>query len=166
MATSTIDLSAGMVPKAAASGGGGIDISAGLIPKPNAGLAPPSGGPSQQPMQLSYLMKALQPEGDIQNPQQPAESFALANPEQQGTLAGAAAIGAGGAAAPPVLSAGVNALLPAVTRGVVGVTAWAAQHPVAAKMIWEGLKASMYGTAAGAGAKMAGKIINASSGGE
>lgn len=162
MATSTIDLSAGMVPKAA----GGIDISAGLIPKPNAGLAPPSGGPSQQPMQLSYLIKALQPEGDIQNPQQPAESFALSHPEQQGTLAGAAAIGAGGTVAPAALGAGVNALLPAVTRGVVGVTAWAAEHPIAAKMIWEGLKASMYGTAAGAGAKMVGKIIKAAPEGE
>ena len=56
----------------------------------------------------SYLQQALQPEGDIQNPMQPAESFALAHPQQQGTLAGAAAIGAGGAAlteAGPVIAA-------------------------------------------------------------
>lgn len=160
MATSTIDLSAGMVPKAAASGG--IDLSAGLIPKPNAGLTPPAGGPSQQPMQPSYLMKSLQPQGDIQNPQQPAESFALANPEQQGKLATTAAIGASGAVAPSVLSAGVNALVPALTRGVVGVTAWAAEHPVAAKIMWEGLKAGVKGAGLGAGFKLAGKLINAS----
>lgn len=83
---------------------------------------------------------------------------------EQGKAAGAVSVPvvAGAVATPAALGAGVNALLPAVTRGVVGVTAWAAQHPVAAKMIWEGLKASMYGTAAGAGAKIAGKIINAS----
>ena len=164
-----------MVPKAAASGG--IDISAGLIPRPNAGLAPPTGGgfagtaaPGQTSpqaaasMQPNFLMKALQPQGDIQNPQQPAESFALANPEQQGTLASAAAIGAGGAVAPSVLSAASNAVLPALTSGVVGVTKWAAEHPVAAKLMWEGLKAGVKGAGLGAGMKLAGKLINASEG--
>jgi uncharacterized protein GlcG (DUF336 family) len=56
----------------------------------------------------SYLQQALQPEGDIQNPMQPGESFALAHPEEQGTLAAASIIGAGGAAlteAGPVLAA-------------------------------------------------------------
>jgi hypothetical protein len=83
---------------------------------------------------------------------------------ERGKAAGAVSVPAvaGAVATPAVLSAGVNALLPAVTRGVVGVTEWAAQHPVASKMIWEALKAGLTGTAAGAGARFAGKIINAS----
>jgi hypothetical protein len=75
-----------------------------------------------------------------------------------------AAVGEGGAALGSAVEAGINALAPSLTRGVVGMTAWAARHPIAAKIIWEGLKASMYGTAAGAGAKIAGKIIKAAPG--
>lgn len=87
---------------------------------------------------------------------------------EQGKAAGAVSVPvvAGAVAAPAAIWGGINALAPAMTRGVVGMTAWAAEHPIAAKMIWEGLKASMYGTAAGAGAKIAGKIIKAAPEGE
>jgi hypothetical protein len=52
-------------------------------------------------MQKSNVGIAAGSENDgIANPQQPAEQFALQNPDQQGKLAGAAAIGAGGAAMP------------------------------------------------------------------
>lgn len=84
-----------------------------MAARPNAGLAPVAGGPKSQPqMQPSYLMHALQPEGDIQNPQQPAESFALAHPEERGNLLGAAAVGAIGAlpsgTIAPIARAGLN----------------------------------------------------------
>jgi hypothetical protein len=84
----------------------------------------------------------------------------------QGKSAGAVSVPlvAGAVSTPAAVSAGVSALAPALTRGVIGMTAWAAEHPIAAKIIWEGLKASMYGTAAGAGAKVAGKIIKAAPG--
>jgi hypothetical protein len=84
------------------------------------------------------------------------------------TLGAAAAIGAGGAAAlaspletHAALSAGFKALMPALTAGVAGIGDWAEAHPVASKVLWEGLKAVMTGTAAGAGAKLAGKIVKA-----
>jgi hypothetical protein len=87
---------------------------------------------------------------------------------EQGKAAGAVSVPvvAGAVSTPAVIGAGVNALAPALTRGVVGMTAWAAEHPIAAKMIWEGLKTAMYGSAAGAGAKFVGKIIKASPEGE
>ena len=68
---------------------------------PNAGLAPAAGGPASQPMQKSNLGIALGSENEgIANPQQPAEQFALQNPDQQGKLAVAATIGAAGTALP------------------------------------------------------------------
>jgi hypothetical protein len=96
MSASPIDLSSGMVPNAQ------IDLSAGMVPNaPNAGLAPASGGPTSQPMEKSNTAIALGSEnGGIANPQQPAEQFAIQNPDQQGKLAAASAIGAAGAAAP------------------------------------------------------------------
>jgi hypothetical protein len=82
------------------------------------------------------------------------------------TLGAAAAIGAGGAAAlasplelHSALSAGFKALAPALTSGVAGIGNWAQAHPVAAKVLWEGMKAAMTGTAAGMGASLAGKVI-------
>lgn len=71
---------------------------------PNAGLAPPAGSPATQPMEPSHLAQALNPatssSSAIANPQQPAEQFALDNPEQQGKLAVAAGIGAAGTGLP------------------------------------------------------------------
>jgi hypothetical protein len=68
-------------------------------------------GPAQPniQMQKSNLGTALGSDhtgSAIANPAQPAEQFALDNPDQQGKLLGAAAIGAAGAAAP---YAGLNA---------------------------------------------------------
>jgi hypothetical protein len=111
----------------AAQSGGWQDFKA---PAPNAGLAPPA-GPSEiagtarkgqtspeaaATMRPSYLGQALHPEGDIQNPQQPAESFALAHPEEQGKLAAASAIGAAGStpAAIPALRYGARKIAPLV----------------------------------------------------
>lgn len=76
----------------------------------------------------------------VANPQQPAEQFALDNPEQQASLAGASAVGAGGAA----ISAGVPALLPAATKGAVAVGAWAEAHPILARLVYEGIKGAAW----------------------
>jgi hypothetical protein len=96
-----IDLSAGLIPNQEPANGTSqpVDLSAGLVPNaPNSGLAPAAGGPASQPMQKSNLGIALGSENEgIANPQQPAEQFALQNPDQQGKLAGAAAVGASGA---------------------------------------------------------------------
>jgi hypothetical protein len=74
----------------------------------------------------------------IANPQQPAEQFALEHPEQQGKLAGAAAVGAAGAAAPAL--AGPVARLAAkhpMLTAMAGSEAirHARQIPVVGKMI-------------------------------
>jgi hypothetical protein len=58
------------------------------------------------------------------------------------------------------LSAGIKALLPALTTGTVAVGQWAEAHPVAAKAILETLKVAVKGTAIGVGAKIAGKVID------
>ena len=74
------------------------------IASPGASRYTPEGAPNSSatpPMTPSYtdigLKGGTTGEG-IRNPMQPAERFALENPDQQGTLLGAAAIGAGGAA--------------------------------------------------------------------
>jgi hypothetical protein len=77
----------------------------------------------------------------------------------EGAAEGAAAVAP--VLTPEIAAAGIGALKPALARGIVGMGEWAAAHPVAAKMIWEGLKAAMTGTAVGAGAKIAGKVIGA-----
>ncbi len=87
------------------------------------------------------------------------------------TLEGAAE---GAAAVAPVLlpaaaaefagavKTGVTALMPAATQGVQAVGAWAAAHPITAKILWEGLKLAVYQHAVTKGAaSVAGKIINA-----
>ena len=75
------------------------DLATAYAQQPNSGLAPAAGGPASQPvMQKSNVGIALGSENEgIANPQQPAEQFALQNPDQQGKLAGAAAVGASGA---------------------------------------------------------------------
>lgn len=89
---------------------------------------------------------------------------------QQGKAAGAVSVPvvagatAGAAATPALLGAASNAVLPALTSGVVGVTKWAAEHPVAAKIMWEGLKTGVRAAGLGAGMKLAGKLIDASGG--
>jgi hypothetical protein len=114
MATSTIDLSAGLVPKAGA--GGGIEISAGLIPKPPASEFDQAQESAHQNRMSALAGLTGMPTVNMSPEDQ--QSF------QQGKAAGAVSVPvvAGAAATPAVLSAGVNALLPAVTRGVVGVT--------------------------------------------
>jgi hypothetical protein len=65
-------------------------------------------------------------------------------------------------AAHGALTEGFKAFVPALTKGVQGVGEWAVTHPMAAKVVWESLKTVMAGTAAGAAAKLVGKVINAS----
>jgi hypothetical protein len=63
------------------------------------------------------------------------------------------------------MSAGIKALVPALTSGVVAVGKWAEEHPVAAKAILETLKvaaAGVAGAAAGVAGSAAKRIINAS----
>jgi hypothetical protein len=100
--------------------------------------------PPIEAMQKSNVGIALGSDGTersaIANPQQPAEQFALENPDQQGKLVAAAAIGAGGAA----ISAGVPALLPAATKGVVAIGNWAEAHPILARLVYEGIKGAAW----------------------
>jgi hypothetical protein len=106
-------------------------------------------------------------------PEQQQEAYrkeAQTIPEKSAESLGGAALagfGGGAALASPIelhaaLGAGFKALLPALTSGVVGMGTWAEEHPIAARALWEGLKVVMTGTAAGAGARIAGKIIKAS----
>jgi hypothetical protein len=73
--------------------------------------------------------------------------------------AGAGALAVAPVLAPEIISSGLAALKPALLKGIQGMGEWAAAHPVAAKMIWEGLKTAIKGTAIGVGAKVAGKVI-------
>jgi hypothetical protein len=59
------------------------------------------------------------------------------------------------------LTAGISGLVPALTKGTVALGEWAAEHPVAAKIIWHSVGAAITGTAAGVGARVAGKVIKA-----
>jgi hypothetical protein len=85
------------------------------------------------------------------------------------TGAAAVGMGAAGVVVPTELaaglSAGTRALIPALTRGVVGFNEWAAAHPVMAKVLWEGLKMTVgsyiMGTAAGKVLKGAKGVIQA-----
>jgi hypothetical protein len=65
-------------------------------------------------------------------------------------------------AAHGAMTEGFKAFVPALTKGVQGVGEWAVTHPMAAKAVWETLKAVMIGTAAGTASKIIGKVINAS----
>src|SRR5262249_9967411 len=73
--------------------------------------------------------------------------------------AGLTALEAGPNEVAGAVKAGLAALIPAATRGVQGFTAWAAEHPYTAKVLWEGLKYAIAGTTAGAASKIAGKVI-------
>jgi hypothetical protein len=86
------------------------------------------------------------------------------------TLAGAATAGVLGPAllAAPgeallathaAVSAGIDALVPALTSGTVAVGKWAAEHPIAAKAVFHTLKWAIQGVGYGAGVTAAGKII-------
>jgi hypothetical protein len=84
------------------------------------------------------------------------------------TMGAAALLGFGGGAAlasplelHAAMSAGIKALLPALTAGTVYVGQWAQAHPVAAKAILETLKMAVAGTIAGKVAGGAKKVINA-----
>jgi hypothetical protein len=85
----------------------------------------------------------------------------------QGAAEGAAAVApvlipAGAAEVAGAVRAGLTALVPAATKGVQSVTAWAADHPTTAKLLWEGLKLAVYQHALTKGAaSLAGKVINA-----
>lgn len=88
-----------------------------------------------------------------------------------GTMGGAAGIGVAGAAglsavyAPlemhSLMSAGIKALVPALTAGATAVGEWAAAHPVAAKTVYETLKLGIHAAGAAAIAGAARKVINA-----
>ncbi len=83
----------------------------------------------------------------------------------QGKAAGAFSVPAVAStyrAAHAALAAGIPALAKALTAGAVGLGEWATQHPIAAKIVYHSLKAAITGTAIGAGAKVAGKVINSS----
>jgi hypothetical protein len=190
MGSQAIDLSAGLVPKSGNGPQGGIDLSAGLVPKaslagqstedtaqgPYTVITPKGWGTSGEESFSDTVQRAISYQKSLtpdERQRQISAEISTMPKKVPETLAGAAGIGLAGPAAlagagevPAVLGAGIKALLPAATRCVVGVTAWAAEHPVAAKMIWEGLKAGLTGTAAGAGARFAGKIINAAPTGE
>jgi hypothetical protein len=186
MGSQAIDLSAGLVAKA--GNNPGIDLSSGLVPKANlAGQSfqdtaqgpytvttPKDWGSGDEESFTDTVQRAIANQKAMTAAERQRQLSAAAStmPEKvPETLAGAAGIGLAGPATlaavgstPAAVSAGARALIPALTRGVVGVTAWAAEHPVAAKVIWESLKAGLTGTAAGAGARFAGKIIKAAPG--
>jgi hypothetical protein len=100
--------------------------------------------PPAKPHQ-SYLQMALNPAGSsasaIANPMQPAEQFALDNPEQQGVLATAAGVGAGGAALPEILP---TAMLHTV-EGAKAVGTWAEANPMKAFLLLNVLKEAVPG---------------------
>jgi hypothetical protein len=74
---------------------------------------------------------------------------------------GAAATATGVMETHAAMAAGIRALTPALTTGVLAVGKWAEDHPVAAKAIYETLKMAIAGTIAGKVAKISGKAINA-----
>lgn len=125
-------------------------------------LRAPVPKPTAPAMQLSNLGIAAGsengPSSAIANPQQPAEQFALNNPEQQGKLALAAGIGAAGTAGvmggPALVNAGARAALPYATA----LGTWAKANPMAAKALIELVK---FGAYTGAGYKGLQKILNA-----
>jgi len=83
----------------------------------------------------------------------------------EGKAAGAIsvpAIAASYLGAHAALSAGISALVPALTKGTVALGQWAEAHPLAAKIVFHSIKAAITGTAIGAGAKIAGKVIDSS----
>ena len=72
-----------------------------------------------------------------------------------------------GAAQPAAISGAAAAPGMAITAGIKGakgLTAWAAANPMTAKVFYEVLKAALTGTAIGAGAKLAGKVVKAAPG--
>jgi hypothetical protein len=60
------------------------------------------------------------------------------------------------------IAAGIRALTPALTTGVVAVGQWAEAHPVAAKTILLVMKRAVEGTIIGTTAGIAGKVIRSS----
>jgi hypothetical protein len=63
-------------------------------------------------------------------------------------------------AAHAALSAGVPALVGALTKGTISLGEWATEHPMAAKIIYHGIRSAIMGSAAGAAAKVVGKVID------
>lgn len=89
------------------------------------GVSGPSApNPTMQPSYLDMGIKGGTTGENIRNPQQPAEAFALQNPEQQSTLLGASAIGAGGALATEPAVAGAART---VARPIANLIA---KHPI------------------------------------
>jgi hypothetical protein len=123
-------------------------------------LRAPVPRPPVPQMQQSNLGIALgSGQNGIANPQQPAEQFAIQNPDQQGKLATAAGIGAAGSAGVATVPSMANAAARAAIPFVVKAGQMAAAHPMLTTILRETLKTALYGTAAGAGAKFAGKVI-------
>lgn len=106
---------------------------------------------------FSDTMKRGAAYGKTVAPEQINKELATA-PEKSAEVLGAAAL----PMAPEILWSGANALAPALTKGVVGVTAWMAAHPQAAKFIWETLKTATAATIGGTiGGKLAGQAARA-----
>jgi len=81
---------------------------------------------------------------------------------ERGKIAGAISVPAVAGtylAAHASLAAGIPPLMKALTGGTVAVGEWAAEHPIAAKIIWHSIGAAITGTAAGVGARLAGRVI-------
>jgi hypothetical protein len=78
----------------------------------------------------------------------------------EGAAEGAAAVAP--VLAPEILSAGITALKPALLKGIQGMGEWAVAHPVAAKMIYEGLKSAAKGAGFYVAAQGARRVIDAS----
>jgi|SRR5271156_786938 len=76
----------------------------------------------------------------------------------EGAAEGAAAVAP--VLAPEIISSGIAALKPALMKGIQGMGEWAAAHPVAAKMVYEGLKSAAKGAGFYAAAAGARKVIN------
>jgi hypothetical protein len=119
----------------------------------NAGLAPASN--NSQPVAMDDPTAGL-PGGSV-NPQPATPGMTKAAEIGIGTAATAVGVMETHA----LIAAGVRALAPALTAGAKGLTAWAAEHPMASRAIFHAIKWAIQGTAVGAGSKIVGKIIDA-----
>jgi len=127
------------------------------VPKPPAPVAP-SLTPDEQASKTRQMMVSglTGMPSPVMNEQDKAEF-------EQGKAAGAVSVPivAGTTLGVGQIYAGAHALVPALTRGVVGVGEWAAEHPQTAKAIWEGLKLAAKVGGLYGGARVAGKVIRA-----
>jgi hypothetical protein len=117
-------------------------------------LAPPAN--NSQPVEMDSPTAGLP--GSSVNPQPATPGMTKA--AEIGIGAAATAVGALEAHA--AMAAGIRALTPALTSGVIATGQWAEAHPVAAKTILLVLKRAVEGTIIGTTAGIAGKVIRSS----